>query len=91
MGLSTVSQNLNALEAEGLIERNGYFESTGGRKAQIIRIIPDVKISIGIGLLKNMFHIVAVNLYGEEIDSDTFPLTYSNTGKLLFSGYRKDR
>lgn len=79
MGLSTVSQNLNALEAEGLIERNGYFESTGGRKAQIIRIIPDVKISIGIGLLKNMFHIVAVNLYGEEIDSDTFPLTYSNT------------
>ena len=33
MGLSTVSQNLNLLEEEGLIERNGYFESTGGRKA----------------------------------------------------------
>lgn len=79
MGLSTVSQNLNALEEEGLIERNGYFESTGGRKAQIIKIVPDIKISIGIGLLKNMFHIVAVNLYGEFIASDTFSLPYSDT------------
>lgn len=34
MGLSTVSQNLNLLEQEGLIERSGYFDSTGGRKAQ---------------------------------------------------------
>ena len=41
MGLSTVSQNLNLLEEEGLIERNGYFESTGGRKAHAIRIVPD--------------------------------------------------
>ena len=31
MGLSTVSQNLNLLEQEGLIERSGYFDSTGGR------------------------------------------------------------
>ena len=33
MGLSTVSQNLNVLEKEGLISRDGFFESTGGRKA----------------------------------------------------------
>ncbi|MEI3490437.1 MAG: hypothetical protein V8Q73_00260 [Blautia sp.] len=32
MGLSTVSQNLNLLEQEGSVERNGYFDSTGGRK-----------------------------------------------------------
>ena len=62
MGLSTVSQNLNLLEEEGLIERNGYFESTGGRKAHAIRIVPDIKISIGIGILKKMFHITIVDL-----------------------------
>ena len=49
MGLSTVSQNLNALEQDGLICRDGYFESTGGRKAQVIQIVTDVKIAIGIG------------------------------------------
>ena len=57
MGLSTVSQNLTTLEKEGLIERNGYFASTGGRKAQIIRIVQDLRIAIGIGILKNMFHL----------------------------------
>lgn len=50
MGLSTVSQNLNLLEKEGLIDRNGYFDSTGGRKAQAIQITSDFRISIGIGI-----------------------------------------
>ena len=74
MGLSTVSQNLNELENNGLISRNGYFESTGGRKAQIIRIVEDFRISIGLGILKDMFHIVAVNLYGDAIATETIPL-----------------
>lgn len=79
MGLSTVSQNLNLLEQEGLIERNGYFDSTGGRKAQAIQIVPDFKISIGIGILKNMFHLTAVDLYGNAIFTNTFSVPYSNT------------
>ena len=79
MGFSTVSQDLNLLEQEGLIERNGYFDSTGGRKAQAIQIVPDFKISIGIGILKNMFHLTAVDLYGNAIFTDTFSVPYSNT------------
>lgn len=78
MGLSTVSQNLNELENDGLISRNGYFESTGGRKAQIIRIVKDFRISIGLGILKDMFHIVAVNLYGDAIATETIELPYEN-------------
>ena len=79
MGLSTVSQNLNLLEGEGLIERNGYFDSTGGRKAQAIQIVSDFKISIGIGLLKDMFHIISVDLYGETLCTKTIPLSYSDS------------
>ena len=79
MGLSTVSQNLTTLEKEGLIERNGYFASTGGRKAQIIRIVPDLRIAIGIGILKSMFHLVAVDLYGEAVAMETIPLAYEDT------------
>ena len=45
MGLSTVSQNLNLLEKEGLIDRNGYFDSTGGRKAQAIQIVSCLRYS----------------------------------------------
>lgn len=79
MGLSTVSQNLNLLEQDGLIEKNGYFESTGGRKANAIQIVSDFKISIGIGILKNMFHITAVDLYGNTLYTNTIPFPYSNT------------
>lgn len=79
MALSTVSQNLSLLEEEGLIERNGYFDSTGGRKAHAIRIVPDFKIAIGIGILKDMFHIIVVDLYGNVIHTGTVPLSFSNT------------
>lgn len=103
MGLSTVSQNLVMLEEEGLIDRNGSFDSTGGRKAQVIRIVPDVKISLGVGILKNMFHIAAVDLYGEAVHKDTFCLSYENsegyydeiTGRIKEfmkeKGYREDQ
>lgn len=79
MGLSTVSQNLNLLEEEGLIERSGFFDSTGGRKAQAIRIVPDFRISIGIGILKDMFHIIAIDLYGDTLYTDTVTIPYTNT------------
>ena len=79
MGLSTVSQNLNLLESEGLIDRNGSFDSTGGRKAQAIQIVSDFRIAIGIGILKDMFHITAVDLYGNITCTDTIFLPYSNT------------
>ena len=79
MGLSTVSQNLNLLEQDGLIEKNGYFESTVGRKANAIQIVSDFRISIGIGILKNMFHITAVDLYGNALYTNTIPFPYSNT------------
>lgn len=76
MGLSTVSQNLSLLEEEGLIEKNGYFDSTGGRKAHAIQIVATARIAIGIGILKDMFHIAAVNLYGEAICTDTISIPY---------------
>ena len=79
MGLSTVSQNLALLEQEGMIRRDGYFESTGGRKAQVIQIVTDFRIAIGIGILKNMFHIVAVDLYGETMAMNTASVPYANT------------
>lgn len=79
LGLSTVSQNLNELEQEGRIRRDRYFQSTGGREAQIIQIVENYHIYIGLGILKDMFHIVAVNLYGEAIATDTIELPYKSS------------
>ena len=60
MGLSTVSQNLNVLEKEGLISRDGFF-------------------AVGVGILKNMFHLAAVNLYGEAIAEETVAVPFAQS------------
>src|SRR5690554_3238121 len=63
MGISTVSQNIKALENDGLVEKNGCFDSTGGRRADIIQIVRTARVSIGVGILKKSVFIVAVDLY----------------------------
>ncbi|MBS6183548.1 MAG: ROK family protein [Clostridium celatum] len=78
MGLSTVTQNLKSLENDNLIIRDGFFESTGGRKANSIIINTTAKISIGIGLLKNTIYIVAIDLYGETICLNSIAHKFSN-------------
>lgn len=77
MGLSTVTQNLKLLEEDGLICKNGFFDSTGGRKADAIEIIPTAKISIGVSILKNTLHIVATDLYGMIIYKQTHKMSFS--------------
>ena len=36
------------------------------------------RISIGLGILKDMFHIVAVNLYGDTLAKETISMSYEN-------------
>ena len=78
MGLSTVSYNLTDLSEKGLIRFDGYFESTGGRRANRIQIDPTARIAIGIGILSDRLHYVAADLYGHIIDTDTYPIPYEH-------------
>ena len=79
MGISTVSQNIKSLEEDGLIEKNGCFDSTGGRKADMIQIVRTARISIGVGILKKSVFIVAVDLYGTVIHSVALNHPYETT------------
>ena len=79
MGLTTVTQNLKALEEDGWIHRTGYYESTGGRKAQAIEIVPNARIAIGAFILKRSILLSAVDLYGNVIAQKTVAETFSAT------------
>lgn len=76
MGLSTVTQNIKLLEEDGLIRKNGFYESTGGRKADALEIVKNARISIGVSILKDTVQIVATNLFGEIEHSISFPLLF---------------
>ncbi len=75
----TITANLAALEAEGLITKCGQIDTEFvGRKASAYSIVPDYRIGIGVEILKNEIKIIAVNLYGEKIDRLVFDIEYKN-------------
>lgn len=61
-----------------LIMKNGYLESTGGRKANVIMINPTAKIAIGLEILKNSIEVVATDLYGVVIHSRKIDMLFHN-------------
>ena len=80
LGLSmpTVTQNLKILENLGLIERNGFYESTGGRKAQMIHCIQDARVAIGVEVLQESLNLCAVGLCAQIIREARYPLPFQN-------------
>ncbi len=103
LSLPTVNQNLKELFEEGLIDYVGNFESTGGRKAQIITLCKDAKFAVGLSITQNSIRIVAVDLYGQVMDYEKigFPFEAKDSyGKRLKEivedfvaghGYNKER
>lgn len=75
----TINQCLKDLEEMKLIEKNGFFESTGGRKADAITFIASAKIAIGVELLKSSYEITAINLYGDIIHSVQHQKEFKNS------------
>lgn len=68
MSLPTVTQHLNSLTASGLIQKSGQLESQIGRKAAAYSIVPQAKVAIGVEILKERVLILALDLYGEQIE-----------------------
>ncbi len=73
----TVTTNLTALEKNGLITKCGQIDTEYvGRKASAYSIVADHRISIGVEIVKEEVKIIAVNLYGEQIDRIVYEITY---------------
>ncbi len=66
LSLPTVTQNLQELEKQALIEYSGTTLSTGGRKPRIIDINKNGKCSIGVSVTKNNLRICCANLKLQE-------------------------
>lgn len=78
LSLPTVTQHVSALMEQSLVEKRGEYQSTGGRKAQMIHCNATARIAVGIQILKERAQIVAVDLYGEILAESDLPLPFSN-------------
>lgn len=79
LSLPTVSQNLAELKEKGLIEEDGTFESTGGRRAKVIKSINDFKTAIGMDITRNHVSLVMLNLKGEVLHSLRKRIAFEDT------------
>ncbi|MBQ4283344.1 MAG: ROK family transcriptional regulator [Lachnospira sp.] len=77
LSLPTVNQNLKALAQEDLIYYEGNFDSTGGRKAQVISVNPAAAYAICVNLYDKGFGITLVDLKCNVVDSKTYNVTFS--------------
>lgn len=67
LSLPTVNQNLKILTEQNLVVFGGNFESTGGRKAQVISVNGRSKFAISVNLSDEGVQVALVDLNGEII------------------------
>ncbi len=73
ISMPTLYQNLNELIAEGLVRFSGEEQSTGGRRAQGLDIVPDARFSVGISISERTLRLVAANLRLQELAYVSLP------------------
>lgn len=79
LSLPTITQNLRALEEDGLIRKGELQSSTGGRKAQSYEFNPEHRTAIGVVMRANEVRVCAVDLYGVVVEQIGRTLPYRNT------------
>jgi len=62
ISLPTVASNIQELITEGLVEEAGTAASTGGRKALIVRYLPNALVSFGVDITPKKVRIILTNL-----------------------------
>ena len=80
ISMPTLYQNLNELMEEGLVCYSGEEQSTGGRRAQGLDIVPDSRISVGISVTENRLRFVAADLRLQELAYKT--VSFDTTAQL---------
>lgn len=73
VSMPTLYQNLNELMDEGLVRFSGEEQSTGGRRAQGLDIVPDARFSVGISVSERTLRLVAADLRLRELAYVSLP------------------
>lgn len=79
LSLPTVGQNLKELQEAGLLETQGTFDSTGGRKPRAIGVASGVKVSVGIMLSMYHIHLVCIDLRAKVVAQKALERDFEDT------------
>lgn len=79
LSLPTVSQNLTELFDMGLLCYAGTFASSGGRKARMISIVPEARMTIGVEVKRDFINLLAIDLTGKARPSKKLDLAFATS------------
>ena len=60
LSMPTVLQSVKDLMDGGVIEEVGEYESTGGRKAKALSVVPDIRYGVGMDITAN--HVIKIQI-----------------------------
>lgn len=87
LSLPTVYQNLTELMNLGLVRYSGEQQSTGGRRANGLEIVPDARVAVGISITENRLRLSAADLRLNELAYEKLELApyshFSTLGDLV--------
>ena len=78
LSMPTVSTNIRNLEERGLVMKTGTLASTGGRRAQTYGCQSQIRIAVGVELLKESIHLVAIDVFGTILKEKACDLLFQN-------------
>lgn len=62
ISIPTVTNNINELVSEGLVEEVGVSDSTGGRRPMLFRFLPNSRYSFGVDISLDVVRVILANL-----------------------------
>lgn len=79
LSMPTVLQNVRDLTERGMVQESGNYQSTGGRKAKALSLVPDSCFSIGVDITANHLGLIAVNAMGKILTHTRLRKRYEDT------------
>ena len=77
LSLPTINQNIKLLKEEGLILLEGNFDSTGGRKAQMITVNASARYAVSVNICPTEIRTSLIDLSGEIKDEISLKTEFS--------------
>lgn len=85
LSLPTISQKLNELLTEGLIEHNEPAGNTGGRNATTYSVAENSKLAVGLDITAHHITTVIINLRGKVIAKQRTRISFERSDKYFAS------